>query len=164
VQPLLPYRVYTWTVSKRRQYMKKFSALLTVTAVALAAAATSAAASDHAKAVAAAQAATRPWLALVDAGKYSASWKAASVVFRLGVTEAKWDQSVQSVYKQTGKLRSRTPMHSEFTTSLPGAQGGAYVVVQYSSKFAKVKAATETVVMMLDGGKWKTAGYFVRPE
>jgi len=54
------------------------------------------------------------------------------------------------VEHQTGALKSRSPLHSEFTTSLPGAPTGKYVVVQYKSKYAKTSSAVETVIMMLD--------------
>jgi hypothetical protein len=50
-----------------------------------------------------------------------------------------------------------------YTTTLPGAPDGEYVVIQYQSSFGKKNLAVETVTPMLDqDGVWRVSGYFIR--
>ena len=53
-------------------------------------------------------------------------------------------------------------MASTYTTSLPGAPDGEYVVLQYESEFQRKKYAIETVTPMLDDGQWRVSGYYIR--
>jgi hypothetical protein len=43
-----------------------------------------------------------------------------------------------------------------------GVPDGNYAIVQFRSAFQNKAAATETVSLMLDNGKWKVAGYFIK--
>ena len=59
---------------------------------------------------------------------------------------------------------ARTVAQYQFTTSLPGAPSGEYVVLQYHA-VAGTGFVTETVVLQRDGTRgWRAAGYFVKPE
>ena len=121
-----------------------------------------AAAGAEDKTAAAVQAGTA-WLALVDGGKYAESWSEASEIFRGSVPEARWVELAGATRKPLGKLLARKLTSKTYSTSLPGAPDGEYVVVQYASSFTDKKAAVETVSLMKEkDGRWKVAGYFVR--
>ena len=47
------------------------------------------------------------WLGMVDAGKYTESWKDAAELFRNAVKQEQWEQSLQAARKPLGKLISR---------------------------------------------------------
>jgi hypothetical protein len=113
---------------------------------------TSQQASDSAKA----------WLTIIDAGNYSQSWKDAGSSFQSAVTEAKWAEMAKPIRDSVGALLSRVPAGVEQTKSLPSAPPGDYAVVRFSTKFANKSDATETVIMLMDGGAWKVAGYFIK--
>ena len=52
---------------------------------------------------------------------------------------------------------------AEFTTKLPGAPDGEYVVIQYRTKFQNKADAIETVAPMRDqDGVFRVSGYYVR--
>lgn len=104
----------------------------------------------------------KAWLELVDQGKYGASWKEAAPLFQGQVTEKAWEKLVAGVRKPLGAFRSRELASAVFSTSLPGAPDGEYVVVQFQSSFANKAEAVETVTPMLDQGVWKVSGYFIR--
>ncbi len=107
--------------------------------------------------------AAQAWLALVDSGKYRASWKEASSYFRGAVTEQKWVASLEGVRKPLGRLVSRTVTKAEESGSLPGAPDGRYVVMVFATTFENKKSAVETVTFMLEkDGKWRAAGYYIR--
>jgi hypothetical protein len=108
-------------------------------------------------------AAAKAWLGLVDNHEYARSWRDASSFFQSHITEDHWEKRIDEVRAPLGPLVSRKLAATDATTSLPGAPDGHYVVLQYQSSFAHKRAATETMVMMLDrDGDYRTTGYFIR--
>ena len=107
--------------------------------------------------------AAESWLALTDAGKYAESWDQAGNIFRLAITKDQWIQTIHAVRGPLGKLLSRSLRSAEFTTTLPGAPDGQYMVIQYQTVFEKKRAAIETITPMLENdGKWRVSGYYVK--
>jgi hypothetical protein len=104
------------------------------------------------------------WVALIDSMEYAASWNRASAAFRQQVTQTQWEQALQGVLGPLGPLVVRAPQGREYTTTLPGAPEGEYIVITYGSSYTQLEDAVETVVMVRNpGGEWKPAGYYVRP-
>jgi len=83
-----------------------------------------------------AEAAARAWLAGVDAGKYGASWEAASSEFRKSMTKTQWEDALAKVRAPLAAVLSRKLTSATFTKTLPGAPEGAYVVIQYETDFS----------------------------
>jgi hypothetical protein len=111
----------------------------------------------------AATVAAQSWLALIDEEKYSESWSAAAATFQSALSDANWGSSVSRVRGPLGKVLSRQIKSAKFKTSLPGAPDGKYVVIQFSTAFAKKAAAVETVTPVQESdGTWKVAGYFIK--
>jgi hypothetical protein len=117
---------------------------------------------DPAKEKAAAEAAQK-WLALVDQGKYAESWKASSKLLRDAITSKDWEQTLQRAAGPLGKMLSRKVLSATYTTSVPGAPEGEYVVIQFETDFENKPKAVETVTPMLEkDGKWRVSGYYVQ--
>jgi hypothetical protein len=57
--------------------------------------------------------AARDWLALVDAGGSSASWREAAPAFRLAVTPEQWDEGASYFIDEQGVERRRAPRAPE---------------------------------------------------
>ena len=111
----------------------------------------------------AAVSASEAWLAIVDAGKYGQSWEAAAGLFRQALTKPQWEEAVGKARAPLGRVLSRKLGGSQFTTKLPGAPAGEYVVIQYSTDFENRKGVTETVTPMKDpDGTWRVSGYYVK--
>jgi hypothetical protein len=103
------------------------------------------------------------WLATVDAGKYSASWKEAAELLKNTVKPEQLELSMKATRQPLGKLISRKMRTKSYKTSLPGAPDGEYVVIQFETSFANKKTAIETVTPMLDkDGKWRVSGYYLK--
>lgn len=103
------------------------------------------------------------WLFEVDAGYYSESWRSASEYFRNAVPEEKWVHSLNAVRYPLGKLISRKIKSTNYTTSLPGAPDGEYVVIQFETSFENKQAAIETVTPMFEkNGGWRVSGYYIK--
>jgi hypothetical protein len=110
-----------------------------------------------------AEASAQTWLGLIDKGDYNGSWKEAASMFKSAVPQEKWSQMVGSSRGQFGKLISRKLKSTQYTTTLPGAPDGKYVVIQYDTSFENKKSALETITPMLDkDGQWRVSGYFIR--
>jgi Protein of unknown function (DUF4019) len=111
----------------------------------------------------AAQEAAEAWLALVDSGKYSESWNEGAQILKTAVSKEQWESTLQKVRTPLGKLDSRKLKSAQNTKKLPNAPEGEYVVIQYETSFENMKAATETIIPMVDkDGKWRVSGYFIK--
>lgn len=108
--------------------------------------------------------AAEAWLALVDAGRYGESWDEAAALFREAMPRVRWEVAVQQARESAGRLAARKLAAATFSTALPGAPPGEYVVIQYTSRFAALPRAVETVTPMREAdGRWKVSGYYIRP-
>lgn len=102
------------------------------------------------------------WLALVDGLQYQDSWERAASLFKQQVTGKQWLQAISAVRTPLGNMVSRQLASANYTTSLPGAPDGEYVVLQFKTAFKNKQNAIETVTPMFDRGQWRVSGYYVR--
>jgi hypothetical protein len=110
-----------------------------------------------------AQEAAIAWLALTDSSNYGESWNQAAELFKKSISRENWEKALTSVRTPLGEVKSRSVKSSKFTTSLPSAPPGQYVVVQFTTSFAAGPERIETVTPMRDpDGKWRVSGYFIR--
>ncbi|HEY9160965.1 MAG TPA: DUF4019 domain-containing protein [Desulfomonilia bacterium] len=111
----------------------------------------------------AAIAAAEKWLKLVDQGNFTRSWQESSRYFKMLVKEDQWIEAAQSTRSPLGKLVSRKVKSATYTTKLPSAPDGEYVVIEFQASFKNKKSAIETVTPMVDkDGKWRVSGYYIR--
>jgi Protein of unknown function (DUF4019) len=111
----------------------------------------------------AAQKAAESWLALIDAGNYDGSWEQAAALFKGAVTKEQWRKAITSARAPLGKVLSRKLKSAQYTTELPGAPDGKYVVIQYDASLENKKSAIETITPMLDkDGQWRVSGYYIK--
>jgi len=103
------------------------------------------------------------WLRMVDEGKFIESWKESSQYFRQAIKPDQWQQTLQAVRAPLGNLISRKVKRATYTTSLPGAPDGEYVVVEFITSFANKKSGIETVTPQKDkDGLWRVSGYYIK--
>jgi len=116
------------------------------------------------KSTEAAQKSAQDWLALIDKGDYAASYDEAASLFKAAITKDDWMQKIRAARAPFGKVVSRKLKTAQFTTQLPGAPDGQYVVMQYDTSFENKQSAVETIVPMLDkkDSQWRTSGYFIK--
>jgi hypothetical protein len=111
----------------------------------------------------AAVAAAEAWLSLVDEGDYAGSWDGAASFFKSAVGQAQWVQTMDTSRKPFGKNTSRKLISKSYSTTLPGAPDGEYVVIQFEASFENKPSAIETITPMKDtDGKWRVSGYFMK--
>jgi hypothetical protein len=127
-------------------------------------------ASSHAQsnevAVDTAKQAAQEWLVLFEDEKYEATWAEASAYFKSKIGEEQWVARIQQMKTRRpvlDSLRSRSLVAARYTTSLPRAPNGEYVVVQYKAMYAD-EPWVETVTLKKDPDGWRVAGYLTRPQ
>ena len=109
------------------------------------------------------QQAAESWLALVDAAKYGDSWSSSAVIFQKAVTQEKWRRAAQAQRQPLGRVKTRKFKTATYSTSLPGAPDGEYVVTQYETEFEQRASAIEKVTSLREAdGRWRVAGYYVK--
>ena len=107
--------------------------------------------------------ASNTWLTLIDNNQYAKSWETAAELFKNAVGKDQWNQSLNSVRKPLGKVMKRTMKSKQYTTTLPGAPDGEYVVIQYETSFENKNSSVETVTPMQDkDGNWRVSGYYIK--
>jgi len=111
---------------------------------------------------AAALQAAEAWLKLIDGGQYGASWDEATSSFRKAVSRSMWENKAAAAREPLGKVLSRKVASQQLTHELPGAPDGTYVVLTFDTRFEHKERGVETVVMMLDDGKFRGSTYFIR--
>lgn len=110
-----------------------------------------------------AQQSAESWLALVDSAKYADRWQEAASLFKTHVTKDQCSSMIAATRDPLGKLVSRKLKSAQYTTTLPGAPDGEYVVIQFDTSFGHKQSAVETITPMLDkDGKWRVSGYFIK--
>jgi hypothetical protein len=103
------------------------------------------------------------WLAMIDQGKYAQSWETASDSFQSAMKEEDWQRALDHVRTPLGKVLKRKLSASNYTTSLPGAPDGQYVVTLFSTQFEhKISAQERVVAKRGQDGNWRVTGYFIR--
>jgi len=107
--------------------------------------------------------AAESFLQLVDAGRYAESWDVTSSFFKQQVSKQQWVNRLEDLKLTLGQTIKRKIKNQNFTTSLPDAPNGEYVVIQFSTSFTNKKSAIETVTPMFESdGEWRVTGYYIQ--
>lgn len=95
---------------------------------------------------------------------YEESWREAATTFRDAVSTTQWRSAVQEVRTSLEPIGSRQLKSRTFTTSLPDAPAGEYVVLEFETSATGGQRVIETTIATREpNGKWRVSGYFVRP-
>jgi hypothetical protein len=102
------------------------------------------------------------FLKALDEGRYKESYDYTSNLIRSKMDSAQLAAELQKDRQPVGKLKTRKLLNMSYTTTLPNAPAGEYVVLQYQTDFEKKSAAVETMTMVFENGYWRVAGWFMK--
>jgi hypothetical protein len=103
------------------------------------------------------------WLAIVDSGQYAESWFQAASALRGAMSKEQWKNALDSTRAPLGKVVSRQLKSATYTTKIPNAPAGEYVIIQYQTDFEHVSGMVENVTPTLEkNGQWKVSGYYIK--
>ena len=111
----------------------------------------------------------KPWLAIVDSGKYAESWETAAACFQNNISKEEWVAQLEKVRRPLGKvisrkLRSITYSYSRKMRSLKDAAVGTRLETKFNTSFDGLLAAVETSTCSKQpDGSWRITGYHIRP-
>ena len=106
---------------------------------------------------AAAVAAARQFLVLLDRDDWAASWQAAHQSFKLLNTADWWADASQQVRGAMGTARSRELVTVNFIAAPPSG----YWIITFKANYSKKGTAVETLHMASENGDWKMTGITV---
>lgn len=102
------------------------------------------------------------FLQLLDDGKYAESWQSAAVLMQGKVTEKEWVEKLTKARDLSGALAQRERKSASYSTEAKDSPDGEYIMLTYTSSFKKAADVSEYVTVMLEGSRWKVAGYFMQ--
>jgi hypothetical protein len=109
-----------------------------------------------------AQISVQSWLALIDTGRYAASWETAASSFKRVVPQETWAATIEEVRVQLGPVKARMPKGAT-PEKPPGALQGEFIVFRFDTTFERGPAIIEVVAALKEkDGTWRVAGYSVR--
>lgn len=111
-----------------------------------------------------AQRAAEAWLSLIDRSMYEASWDSGATSLQRAITQSHWRDALIQARGPFEPFGARQLLSRTYSTTLPNAPLGEYVVLQYSTKVSGGRTVVETVVPARENGRWLVSGYYVRPQ
>jgi hypothetical protein len=114
--------------------------------------------------IAQAEAASKEWVAKIDARKYDESYTFACDAMHDKVPQDRWVQVLKALRTPWGPVVSRKQIsHIYKPNGVPGLEGEC-MVITYDTSFKQLDTAMEVIVLKWEGGKWRGAGYNAGPK
>jgi hypothetical protein len=102
------------------------------------------------------------FLGYLDQGRYADSYAYTGMLIRTQLDRDAFSTQIQKTRVGTGALQSREIIDAAYTTTLPGAPEGQYVVLHYHVSFANRQDAVETLTLAFAKGYWRIVGYYIK--
>jgi hypothetical protein len=102
------------------------------------------------------------FLGYLDHGRYADSYAYTGMLIRAQLDRDSFSKQLEKARSGTGALLSRELIDSSYTTTVPGAPEGEYVVLHYGASFANRQEAEETVILAFAKGYWRVSGYYIK--
>lgn len=99
------------------------------------------------------------WLALVDRGDWTESWRAASPTFQSRMSQDAWETRAAQLNRPAGPL-DRVQQYAVRSASPTNSDAGGSVLVQYQATSPTGARLLETVALVPDGDTWRVSAYF----
>ncbi|MGB8535297.1 MAG: DUF4019 domain-containing protein [Acidobacteriaceae bacterium] len=98
----------------------------------------------------------------LDQGRYADSYAYTGMLIRTQLDRDAFSTQIQKTRAGTGALQARELIDAAYTTTLPGAPEGQYVVLHYHVSFANRQDAVETLTLAFAKGYWRIVGYYIK--
>jgi hypothetical protein len=102
------------------------------------------------------------FLGYLDQGRYADSYAYTGMLIRTQLDRDAFSTQIEKARVGTGAFQSRELMDSSYTTNLPGAPEGQYLVLHYHVSFANRQDAVETLTLAFAKGYWRISGYYIK--
>jgi hypothetical protein len=108
-------------------------------------------------------AASRAWLADLDAGRYGASWEEADPLLKESMPKSQWETGLDRARAPMGVLVARKIRLASCTRGTQADPEAEICAIQYDSRFENRPLADERVTVLKGrDGAWRVAAYALR--
>jgi hypothetical protein len=102
------------------------------------------------------------FLGYLDHGRYADSYAYTGMLIRAQLDREAFAKQIEKTRAGVGPLLSRELIDASYTTTVPGAPDGQYVVLHYAVSFANRQEEVETMVLAFAKGYWRVSGYYIK--
>jgi len=103
------------------------------------------------------------FLGYLDHGRFADSYAYTGMLIRAQLDRDAFAKQIEEkVRAGVGALISRELIDASYTTTVPGAPDGQYVVLHYAVSFANRQEEVETMVLAFAKGYWRVSGYYIK--
>ena len=102
------------------------------------------------------------FLGYLDQGRFADSYAYTGMLIRAQLDRDSFSAQIQKTRAGTGPLQGRELIDASYTTTVPGAPEGQYVVLHYHASFANRQDTVETVTLAFAKGYWRVSGYYIK--
>ena len=102
------------------------------------------------------------FLGYLDHGRYADSYAYTGMLIRAQLDREAFAKQIEKTRAGVGALLSRELIDASYTTTVPGAPDGQYVVLHYAVSFANRQEAVETMILAFAKGYWRVSGYYIK--
>jgi hypothetical protein len=102
------------------------------------------------------------FLGYLDHGRFADSYAYTGMLIRAQLDRDAYAKQLEKARAGVGALLSRELIDASYTTTVPGAPEGQYVVLDYGASFANRQQAMETVILAFAKGYWRVSGYYIK--
>jgi hypothetical protein len=102
------------------------------------------------------------FLGYLDHGRFANSYAYTGMLIRAQLDRDAYTRQLEKARAGVGALLSRELMDASYTTTMPGAPEGQYVVLDYGASFANRQQAVEKVTLAFAKGYWRVSGYYIK--
>ena len=104
-------------------------------------------------------AASKAWVAQIDAGQYDDSYAFGCDAMHDKVPQDRWAEVLKALRTPWGPVLVRKQISHIYKPNGYEGSEGEYMVITYDTSFTRFGPATEVVVLKWEDGKWLGAGY-----
>jgi hypothetical protein len=102
------------------------------------------------------------FLGYLDQGRFADSYAYTGMLIRTSLDRDTFAQKLESARNGTGAMVSRNLIDASYSTSVPGAPEGQYVILHYATSFANRQDTVETVTLAFAKSYWRVSGYYIK--
>jgi len=109
-------------------------------------------------------AASKAWVAQIDAGQYEESYAFGCGAMHDKVPQDQWIRVLKALRSPWGAVASRKQISHIYKPNGYEGSEGEFTIITYDTSFQRLGAATEVIVLKWEDGKWRGAGYNAGPK
>ena len=102
------------------------------------------------------------FLGYLDHGRFADSYAYTGMLIRSQLDRDAFASQVEKARAGTGTVQSRELIDAGYSTTVPGAPEGQYVVLHYHSSFANRPDTVETLTLAMAKGYWRVDGWYIK--